>query len=669
MTWSDRILNEFAPDVALLTIVTDADQIMTAPTVQKALAKRGFEWLPYENEMAFRFLFESKYRYAQEQTYPLNLVVALPGNKSALDAFPYDLLRISHTINLSLQDLFPKLQYGVLKLLDPSNLDVLDQATDHFPKIPIGEKETKTFVLRHVFDVALDLIKTPADLLQNLLKIHYQGVAMPEVINSHLIRSLRQKEAFQKWPLESIVTNRDAFFQFLQDRWPVFLKRQIGGNNVSETLALYTVTSPAELPFDHDNIRVYIDNLFLEGFLQPIPLKQLGLTSKELPADRWLRVGLEIAPKEDRNERLERLIQLLQTEIPEPNAYYQDWLIFAPKWAELNFLWHQVSEQQKEKVKIGFQSLQSDIDRYFLEWVETMYGSLYSQIAKIPAMLHQVPRYLARTLEQNATKRLALVVIDGMALDQWVALKQVLAQQMPQTSFRESSVFAWLPTLTSVSRQALFSGSLPMQFANSLQATTKEASLWQKFWLESGLLPNQISYGKVSGSANSLDKATELLANKKVRALGLVVNQVDNIMHGMTLGTAGMHNQVNQWGKQGFMRDLLVLLRDESFTVVITADHGNIEAVGIGQPKEGAIAEIRGERVRVYPDDQLRSAVLTQYPSSIEWPSIGLPSDYVPLFAPNRKAFAPSGTSVVCHGGISIEELIVPFIQIEPACK
>ena len=146
---------------------------------------------------------------------------------------------------------------------------------------------------------------------------------------------------------------------------------------------------------------------------------------------------------------------------------------------------------------------------------------------------------------------------------------------------------------------------------------------------------------------------------------GLVIDKVDNIMHGMELGAAGMHNQVRQWARQGFMSGLIDILLDQGFQVLLSSDHGNIEATGCGRPKEGAVADVRGERVRVYPDDLLRAVVKERFPDAIEWPSFGLPDDYRALLAPHRKAFIRDGKTIVGHGGISIEELIVPLIQIE----
>jgi len=158
---------------------------------------------------------------------------------------------------------------------------------------------------------------------------------------------------------------------------------------------------------------------------------------------------------------------------------------------------------------------------------------------------------------------------------------------------------------------------------------------------------------------------TEQLENPKLRVLGIVIRKVDKIMHGMELGAAGMHNQVRQWAKQGFMLNILALLHDNGYRVYLASDHGNVEAKGVGQPTEGAVADTRGQRVRVYPDRLLRDQVKKRFPESVEWPPVGLPEDYLALIAPNRAAFVRKGERTVCHGGISIDELLVPLVRID----
>jgi hypothetical protein len=139
------------------------------------------------------------------------------------------------------------------------------------------------------------------------------------------------------------------------------------------------------------------------------------------------------------------------------------------------------------------------------------------------------------------------------------------------------------------------------------------------------------------------------------------------MLHGIVNGTDGMHAGVRHWAKRGSLRRLLDALLERGFEVILTADHGNVEGVGIGKPNVGATADERGERVHVFSDPLLRANVAEKFPGSLEWPSIGLPDDYLPLIAPPLRAFIGEGKRTVAHGGTCIEEAIVPFVTIASA--
>lgn len=228
--------------------------------------------------------------------------------------------------------------------------------------------------------------------------------------------------------------------------------------------------------------------------------------------------------------------------------------------------------------------------------------------------------------------------------------------------------------LTSISRQAIFAGKLPKFYADHLKTTSKEKSHWQNFWLEQNQAnPNfngskeAIAYLKVGGNAKDMSVIQETLAHPKQKILGLVVTKIDDIAHGMTLGTKGLHQQIKEWAEQGFFTALIDLLSDRGYHIYITADHGMIEATGMGRINEGAFVEQRGERVRIYNDQALSQTACSKYPDALFWQSQILPADCQPLFAPHRVAFVESGDRLMCHGGISIEEVIVPFIEISTA--
>jgi hypothetical protein len=215
-----------------------------------------------------------------------------------------------------------------------------------------------------------------------------------------------------------------------------------------------------------------------------------------------------------------------------------------------------------------------------------------------------------------------------------------------------------------VSRQALFSGLQPREFADSIAGTSAEPSLWSRFWQDQGLRASEILYRKGIRRVDQLDELAEALSNPSLKVAGLVVDTIDEIVHGAVLGKRGIASQIDSWCTSGFVEQLFALLLDQGFHVYLTADHGNVEAIGAGRPNQGVIAESRGERVRIYPTELLRKQSAEQIPGTIELPSPALPPEFLPLFAGGRTAFVNKGEPLVAHGGISVEELIVPFVSV-----
>ena len=276
---------------------------------------------------------------------------------------------------------------------------------------------------------------------------------------------------------------------------------------------------------------------------------------------------------------------------------------------------------------------------------------------------------------------MALIVVDGLALDQWQIIRQVWQEQAQPWRIQDNALFAWVPTLTSIARQAIFAGQPPQLFPESWQTTDKEGQRWQQFWQEQELPGGSVGYTRNLGTnviqLNQSDSATDeidtalelealaLIENPKMQVVGLVVNTVDNISHGMQLGTAGMHQQIRLWMTQHrHLTRLIQKLLDENFSVFLTADHGNVLAQGIGRPNEGTLVETRGQRARIYTDPTFLDLTRQQMPELIEWSNIGLPTGLQVLLAPKLNAFLNVGEQAVCHGGIALEEVIVPFVHI-----
>lgn len=658
-SWRDSVLNDFVPNVSKLTLVADPDCLLTEEKLALELRGRGFDLIEFNDPVEFRYAYESKYRSIWDRGEHTDLVVILRLQDSELKSLPYDLLQAGRKLSFNLGDLFPNLSYAVIEKLDRSQLDALFEAQRKSPPDRMGDNATKDFILRYVFGIAAELIANEVELLRALLRLHYGKLQLPLMLAERLIQVLKSHDGLKAWPLSEIVPDDEAFFAFLQERWPLFLSRLGSANQVREDSPDYGLKYPGpdRLPFDHQDIKVYIDNLFLEGKLTPVEAKGI-----EVDAGSWVRSGIATSGVDDDELRISRLFGHIEKELPTAEARYSDWIAFALKWAELSSLVHcgKSTEYQTRLREIG-----DALNTTFSGWLADHYSSLINLPPTNPALLHHVPRRLARDIEDSSSSRAALIVVDGLALDQWVTIRQFLLRQDANLVMRESATFAWIPTLTSVSRQSIFSGKPPLYFPSSINSTNSEEKLWKQFWEGHGLSRLDVAYQRGLGDGDASSVLDAVIHPGKTKVVGLVVDKVDKIMHGMQLGSAGMHNQIKQWCHAGFLSALVGQLLDYGYEVWLTADHGNIQCEGKGRPSEGVIAETRGERVRVYPTPELRSQVACAFPFAHEWQPVGLPADYFPLVAGGRDAFVNPGDAIVGHGGIAIEEVIVPLVKFE----
>lgn len=658
-SWRDAILDDFVLNVSKLTLVADPDCLLTEEKLALELHGRGFDLIEFSDPVEFRYAYESKYRSIWDRGEHTDLVVVLRSQDAELEFLPYDLLKAGRKLSFNLGELFPNLSYPVIEKLDRSLLDSLFEAQRKSSPDPMGDNATKDFILRHVFGIAAELIVNEVELLRALLRLHYGKLQIPLMLAERLVLVLKGHGGFKSWPLSQIVSDEEEFFVFLQERWSLFLFSLGSINQVREDSPENGLKYPGpdHLPFDHQDIKVYIDNLFLEGKLSPIEAKGIKVDDES-----WVRSGIATFGEDDDELRMSRLFDLVGKNLPTADSRYTDWITFALKWAELSSLVHcgNSIEHQTRLREIG-----EALNTTFAGWLADHYSSLINLPPKNSAMLHHVPRRLAREIEDSGSNRVALIVVDGLALDQWVTIRQLLQKQDANLVMRESATFAWIPTLTSVSRQSIFSGKPPFYFPSSINSTNSEEKLWKQFWEGHGLSRLDVIYQKGLGMGVASDDINSACNLVKTRALGVVVDTPDRIMHGMELGASGMHAQLKLWAGKNYLIDLVNLLLDQSFEVWLTADHGNIECVGRGRPSEGSLAELKGERVRIYPTPELRAQVAEAFPFAHEWQPVGLPTEYFPLVADGHAAFTSPGETIVGHGGIAIEEVIVPLIKFE----
>jgi hypothetical protein len=660
--WRDAILVHFTSEIAAfspITVVADPDRLLSEQRLLSALNVRGFEVVLFEDPISFRYLYESRFRTRGAEPNATRLVVASTESDQTI---PFDIqdsaAHGSRVLSFGLAALFPQLTPSVVAELDRDDLDALFRAQQIHQPGRLGENATRDFILRHVCEVAPELIRSTADLLRVLLRRHYQERQFPLSVDQRFISLVRSSGMFGDWPLESIVSDRNAFMTFFRERWDGFIRAKAGQDPRVEQM---TVAGPAGLPFEHPDIKVYVDNLCLEGVLKPVQ----GVSKQDV-GNSWLAVGVMVEAPEGVGERFKKLTAHLTEMIPSSSSVHTEWVTFAYRWAEWNVLRHQVAQDEMVSLAKLTSDAQAAVDTAFEQWLLINYGALGSlSYVPRPVMVHQIAKSMAYGWWPSLTaKKKALIVIDGLALDQWLLVKEFLGTTL---QFAEGGAFAWIPTLTAISRQSIFAGESPLYYSSSLGTTSKEELHWCRFWENHGVRRDKIAYIKQKGQEETKDfvsRVNRCTEETDCIILGVVVGVIDDTIHGSTMGSSGLHAQVRHWAKGGQLRSLLEFLVNNDFEVHVTADHGNVEARGIGKPNVGVVAEQRGERAHILPDESIRNSVHKSFPKSISWLSIGLPETFLPLIAQGRNAFIVDAGTTVCHGGLALEEVVVPYVRV-----
>ncbi len=215
----------------------------------------------------------------------------------------------------------------------------------------------------------------------------------------------------------------------------------------------------------------------------------------------------------------------------------------------------------------------------------------------------------------------------------------------------QKAVFAFIPTITAWSRQAIFKGDLP----DLSQNNSREQNDFVEFWKKYGYAEYDIGFTKFSVAAPS--NSIEYL-NKSI--IGLVCNDLDDLMHGSLMGDEQLYLSTKQWLDKGMLANMVLQLKQEGYRVFLTTDHGNIEAEGIKSlkmtEKFGALS--RSKRHLRFSNETLRDDFLKRNSN------LHISMDGLSLYLKDKSAFVSENERLITHGGSHFWEVIIPFIEI-----
>lgn len=314
---------------------------------------------------------------------------------------------------------------------------------------------------------------------------------------------------------------------------------------------------------------------------------------------------------------------------------YRDWFAIANLKAEIDTM------ATKYDVPVDT----DNIDDNFIEWVLAEYGKLSSKMDR------ETPVLVSRAMEymHDCSEKFVIIVMDGMSEFDW----KVLSTTFDRMVYCKADAFAMIPTVTSISRQCLLSNKYPSQLMEPWKQS-KEKAEFTKCALSMGYTESQIGY----------ERGYDADFGPIVKCGAVIINEIDDIVHGQSQGRLGMFNDVSVIAKQDKLGKLVRRLLQQGFDVYISADHGNTPCVGDGIVRTGVEAETKSRRMLVLKDYADKQEKIERY-KMIDYPKYYLDKKFEYIICPAGHSLDNKGQDVMSHGGITVDECIVPFIIIK----
>lgn len=337
------------------------------------------------------------------------------------------------------------------------------------------------------------------------------------------------------------------------------------------------------------------------------------------------------------------------------------------------------------------QMQKTEANRRFCSYVVTNYESWFSNPNEdTPVLSPNIFKNSIFPLLKNGEQVLVLV-IDCLRFDQWKAIEPLIS--LFYNIEKEDIAFSILPTSTQFARNAMFAGLMPSEIEklhSDLWVNEDEDEAKNNF--EPDLLQKQLDRMGVKTSLfydkiHTIEKSQKLLKDANMimqnQLSVLIINFVDMMSHARTdlqmirelaADEKSYRSITKSWFEHSTLFELMKNLANKNIKVIITADHGSIRVTNpikvIGDKTVSSNLRYKqGKNLNYNP----REVFEIKKPQTAHLPLINVSTTYI--FATNYDFFAyPNNYNYYVqyfrntfqHGGISMEEMMIPLITLTP---
>lgn len=336
----------------------------------------------------------------------------------------------------------------------------------------------------------------------------------------------------------------------------------------------------------------------------------------------------------------------------------------------------------KDLKKQGTAEFGRYVTRYYPQWLSSDDGP--------PLSVDVVKDHVAPLLKEGI--QTFFIVVDCMRLDQWLMIEPVLAEYF---NIKKEYYYSILPTATPFSRNAIFAGEFPDKVAKMNPdlwgRTSNEASrnryerqlLDRNLALQGLKFKSEPKYVKVLDIEEGQNVAKKISSYSKTPLLSIVYNFVDKMIHGrsesdilqeIAPNEAAFRSLVKSWFEHSHMLDMLKSLASWDCAVVITTDHGSVIGTKgtVAHGKRDTSTNLRYKYGDNLNCDQ-KQAWLVSDPKSLHLPVWGLSTNYIIaledyyfVYPTNFSEYKRQYLNSFQHGGISLDEMILPVAVLRP---